>query len=300
MKTSTKNTLIAGIFALVTAVIGAVAGLYAGGSYEKNKQNDYVQSQVVDISGDHNTVSINSVDELLTAYNKLSSDYETLKEQNNENFNNYKELKSENETLSTQLGDAPVLELKDLGLSINGEEMPVNSTHSLAVIDGREYVSKDFLSNLIDEDEVLTFKNNTAYIGQVVEDRANLFDMWLVKSDRCEFNQTVNDSYGNKHSNSIVTHNYSDSSYLVYNLNRKYTYLNIFFAASESFGNNATMTINISADDALIYSETISKTTEPIMLNGLEVNKCSLLKIEIVFSNTNNTSCIIADASVYN
>lgn len=300
MKTSTKNTLIAGIFALVTAVIGALAGLYAGGSYEKNKQNDYVQSQVVDISGDHNTVSINSVDELLTAYNKLSSDYETLKEQNNENFNNYKELKSENETLSTQLGDAPVLELKDLSLSINGDEMPVNSTHSLAVIDGREYVSKDFLSNLIDEDEVLTFKNNTAYIGQVVEDRANLFDMWIVKSDHCFFNQTTKDSYGNKHTNSIITYNNNNSANVVYNLNRKYTYLNIFFAASESFENNATMTINIYADDTPIYSETISKTSEPIRLNGLEINKCSLLKIEISFSNTTNTSCIIADASVYN
>lgn len=301
MKTSTKNTLIAGIFALVTAVIGAVAGLYAGGSYEKNKQNDYVQSQVVDISGDHNTVSINSVDELLTAYNKLSSDYETLKEQNNENFNNYKELKSENETLSTQLGDAPVLELKDLGLSINGEEMPVNSTHSLAVIDGREYVSKDFLSNLIDEDEVLTFKNNTAYIGQVVEDRANLFDMWLVKSDRCEFNQTLNDSYGNKHSNAIVTKAYgNDAAYIVYNLDRKYSFLNISLAAAESFSNNCTMNVEISADDTLIYSEIMSKTTEPIVLNSLEINKCSLLKIVISCSDYDYARCIIADASVYN
>lgn len=144
MKTSTKNTLIAGIFALVTAVIGAVAGLYAGGSYEKNKQNDYVQSQVVDISGDHNTVSINSVDELLTAYNKLSSDYETLTEQNNEIFNNYKDLKTENKILASLLGDTPVLQFKDLGLIIDSRDVPVDSNQALLIADGREYISMDF------------------------------------------------------------------------------------------------------------------------------------------------------------
>lgn len=197
MKTSTKNTLIAGIFALVTAVIGAVAGLYAGGSYEKNKQNNYVQSQVVDISGDHNTVSINSVDELLTAYNKLSSDYETLTEQNNEIFNNYKDLKTENEILASLLGDTPVLQFKDLGLIIDSRDVPVDSNQALLIADGREYISMDFFSSMLGESETLTIKNNNAYIGKVIEDKISLLSLNIMNQYHCNIDTPKTDSYGN-------------------------------------------------------------------------------------------------------
>ena len=65
------------------------------------------------------------------------------------------------DSLTSQIGDMPIIHYQDLALSIDGENVPVNSKDSMAVIDSNEYASKEIVEKLVDESQNVTYKNGT-------------------------------------------------------------------------------------------------------------------------------------------
>ena len=62
------------IVKIIVAILSLLAAIYGGYSI----QNVYVQSQVANVTGNGNTVNINSVDDLVNNYNKMSEENEIL------------------------------------------------------------------------------------------------------------------------------------------------------------------------------------------------------------------------------
>ena len=77
-KTKSKKLIID----IVKIIASLLVGIFGGSLI----QNAYVQSQVANVNGDGNTININSVDDLVKNYNKISEENETLKDQNKEYF----------------------------------------------------------------------------------------------------------------------------------------------------------------------------------------------------------------------
>lgn len=179
---------------LLIAVLSLAAGVL-GGSFVQNK---YIESQVANVSGDGNTVTINNVDDLVKNFNKLLEENETLKEQNEDYYTEYKEAKETIDSLEVQLGDSPAIELKDLSLCVDGEDKNINKNKSYAVINGADYFSEDFLNSIIADNTAITIKDDVMYLGKVVADRENLFSQRIVDEGGASVVDNATDSYGNK------------------------------------------------------------------------------------------------------
>lgn len=65
-------------------------------------------------------------------------------------------------------------------MTINGKEVPINSTKSMVVIDGQEYYSKELAQNILNDNQDITMKNDIMFIGKVIADKANLVDQRVV------------------------------------------------------------------------------------------------------------------------
>ena len=167
-KTKSKKLIID----IVKIIASLLVGIFGGSLI----QNAYVQSQVANVNGDGNTININSVDDLVKNYNKISEENETLKDQNKEYFENNKESKETIENLQKQLGDTPSIELNDLGLCIEGEDKNINKSNSYAIINGADYYSEEFLNSLVPDSTSITIKDDTMFLGKVVADKSSLLD----------------------------------------------------------------------------------------------------------------------------
>lgn len=294
MKTSIKAALITGILGAVATVAAAFIGSNVG---EKNAVQQ-LYSQITTINGNNNTITVNSVDDFITQYNKLLNENETLKAQNSQYFADYTEQKNINNSLEVQLSDNPVVSYNDVGLCVEGNDMPINKQKSMITIDGREYYSKELAEKFLDKNQSLTIKDNTIFIGKVIADKADLTDQRVMDISGDFVNgEKATDSYGNPHFNSI-TCGYYDGT-IIYNLNRQYNYLRCSFSINEDGSTEGYTSIRIEADDEQVYSETITKLQDPIIGVEIPINNCSLLKISCEHEDA-SCSCIISDAIVYN
>lgn len=193
-----KKTWIGGICTIVGTAIGAFGGV----KYGEYIQEQYVQSKIVEVTGDDNTVTVNSVEDLVKEYNELLDDNETLQAQKDQYFEDYSAKLEENEALSEQLSGSPSIQLNDYGLYIDGSEMSVNKKGSYAVINGREYFSKDFLTSIAEWNaKSVSIQDDNLYLGKVVADSADLLKQRIVDSNYYEVVNSATDSYGNTHSN---------------------------------------------------------------------------------------------------
>lgn len=238
------------------------------------------------------------MDEFVTQYNKILNENETLKAQNSQYFADYTEQKNISNNLESQLDNNPVITYNDFGLCIYGNDVPINKQNSIITIDGREYYSKELAENFLDDDENITIKNNTIFIGNVIADKVNLVDQRVMDISGDFVNgENVTDSYGNSHFNAITCGCYDGT--IIYSLNRKYNYLKCSFAINEEGSVEGYTSIIIEADDKQVYNETITKLQDPIIDVEIPINNCSLLKIKCEHKDA-SCSCIISDAVVYN
>lgn len=140
-------------------------------------------------------------------------------------------LEDERNELTEKLGNAngeldevPSIEFRNLGLSIDGEEQSINRDKSSVYINGSPYYSQDFVDSLLPDDMTATRKDDMLYIGKIVREKANLFDMPVIAQDNyCYFHDSLKDTYGNINNKSLVFE-YIDY-FTTFNVNREYSYL---------------------------------------------------------------------------
>lgn len=306
MKERNKTSIIVAVIGLIATIVAAVLGNIHGTS----QQNQYIQSQIANVDGDNNTVNINDVDDLVNEYNRLTSENKSLVSQNAEYFDDLKEEKErveelENNTdsriieLEQLLKDKPDVQFKNIGLAIEGEDIPINSTNSLVIINNRTYYSDEFVKNLISSDTNMTIQNDIMYIGKIIKEKSYLSDEWIFDRSGVDLESSLTDSYGNVHTNALEF--YSTSSSITYSLSNEYSLLKCNLSISKNANVDSTGIITIKADDVIIYtSPVLTKTTKPFNVEDIPINNCSLLTIQYNTDYYNNNVCIMSDIIIYN
>ena len=109
---------------------------------------------MVNVIGDGNKVTINDIKDLIKDYQELMAQNDSLTAQNTKYFDDLTKSNSQVEELQKLLEDIPDIQYKDLGLSINGNIIPINSSKSSVVINNRTYLSDDFIKNLSKRKEI--------------------------------------------------------------------------------------------------------------------------------------------------
>ena len=293
MKTSIKAALITGILGIIGTVGGTIAGNYFG---EKNVVQQ-LYSQITTINGNNNTVTVNSVDEFVAQYNKLLNENETLKSQNSQYFSDYTEQKNINNNLELKLDGQPVVTYENIGLCINGEDIPINKQNSIVIIDGREYYSKELADGFLNSDQNVTKKGNTLFIGKVVADKANLLEKHVHDTLFSDILNTAKDAFGNSHSN-VLYFNGEQYHKIIFALNKEYSLLKMKFVPSEDARIDNYGNLIIYADKDPVRSfDNLNKESSPFE-DEIPINNCTLLTIE--YNSGFNNQFLIYDAIVYN
>lgn len=278
---------------IIVAVIGGICTIIAailGNQYGINSQVEYIQSQVADIDGDGNTVNMNNVDDLISNYNDLVEDYEQLKDEN-------KNYYSENEKYKEQTENAPTVELKNMGLCINGDDININKNDSCATINGVDYFSKEFIDNLVGDSISVTIKNDTMFLGKVVVEKEDLFYQPIIDNHGGNIIDNAIDSYGNSHTNVLQI---GEGSSIIFNLNKKFSMLKFKVSIDKSSERGNKTKVIVSADDkkVKVIPELDKITTNELIFNDININYCTKLEISCVGGGV--IYPLIYDAEVYN
>lgn len=296
MKTSIKAALITGILGVIGALTAAFIGVNTG---EKNAVQK-LYNQITTVNGNNNTVTVNNVDDFITQYNSLLSENETLKAQNSQYFADYTEQKKANSDLESQLENNPVVSYKNMKLCVECEDIPINKQNAMVTIDGRDYFSKEIVEKLIPDEENITIKDDTILIGDVVTEKANLFDCRVMDQNAMFMADAITDSFGNNYSHALYAcTTYTGGYNITYYLNCKYSLLRFKISVRENAEMWSSGILTIKADDNVVYtSKTLNRMTEPFVETNIPINNCKFLYIE--YSSSFYVDCIISDAIVYN
>lgn len=295
MKVEIKSALITGGFAVLAALLG---GLFAGKSIGKQSIIKNINSQIINVAGKDNNVTINNVGDFVDKYIDLVDENKTLKEQNAQYFSDYTEQKTKRESLEEQLKGTPITLLHNVKLSIDGDEIPINSANSMVTIDGRDYLSKEIIEKIIPQNQNVTYKDDTLFIGKVITNKANLFSQWIIDKKYIETGVEATDSYGNKHLNSLVLNN--NGSYVIYKLEGKYSLLKFSISLDKDISSDNESRIIIKTEnDEIIHDISLTKTTQPTTELDIPINYCNSLRFEY-YSSSYSGGAIISDAVVYN
>lgn len=291
MKKATKATYIVGIVGAIATIVASIIGLNGGKSIEQKN----IQQQVNNILGDNSNVTINDISEIVLDYENLKEENESFKKQNIEYFNNIEMQKEEINELKNQAKEIPIFEFQNLKFFVDGREKNIDAYKSAVTIDGKTYYSKDFITSLLEEDQSISTKDGTLFVGKVISEKTNLFQQWIVDSVVVEQKDNTTDTYGNKYTNAMLLR--GDNAYIIYNMDRKYSNLKFDLAVNEN--SNGYGIIIIKADDNIVYtSQELMITTEPIKNIDIPINNCSLLTIEL--DGSYDSRCIISEAIAYN
>ena len=282
---------------LIILIVTAILSALGGSEYKVRKIYKNINSSVI---GDGNVVSFNNVDEFIKEYQETLKDNEKLNDQNTEYYNSYVEIKKENEALKNQLNNTSYVSYKNLGLYVDSNNVPITSDKSQAIIDGKEYYTKNVIEGIVGNDKSITTDDNYMYIGKKVADRTSLFSdkIWVVNKSECDVNVSKKDSRGNMRSNAVqLTHN---KAYIMYNTDRKYNYVSFIISIADGSNNTNNVTVCLKDENEnVLYSQEISKLDEPIKVTDVAINSCSTLKIEATTAS-GACYCLISDAYVYN
>ena len=282
---------------LIILIVTAILSALGGSEYKERKIYKNINSSVI---GDGNVVSFNNVDEFIKEYQDTLKDNEKLNDQNTEYYNSYVEIKKENEALKNQLNDTSYVSYKNLGLYVDSNNVPITSDKSQAIIDGKEYYTKNVIEGIVGNDKSITTDDNYMYIGKKVADRTSLFSdkIWVVNKRDCDVNVSKKDSRGNMRSNAVqLTYN---KAYIMYNTDRKYNYVSFIISIADGSNNTNNVTVCLKDENEnVLYSQEISKLDEPIKVTDVAINSCSTLKIEATTAS-GACYCLISDAYVYN
>lgn len=295
----TKRTRIKAVAKIIAAMLGGAVVYNLG-------VNLYINSNAINISGGTNTIIINDWKSFVDGYNDLFEEYTNVKEenkrleaQNEQYYTDYTEQKSLNESLTSEIDGNPDVTFNSLGLCIDGEQIPIDSTDSVVDINGREYWSKEIATKFLADSQKYSVENGNLNVGKVLADKTNLFGLF-VNGDNSNLIKSgaVVDSYNNSHSN-VVVNDYTRKS-ITFVLDGKYSMLKISAAMHERCDDSVTASFTIKAGEETVYSSSIMDVrTEPYEVTDIPINNCNLLTIEFS-SNSVYENIILYDAVVYN
>lgn len=297
-----KGKGVAIIVALIGA-IGTISGSVIGVIWGKNNVNVMVQ-----VDGESVVLKDTDVQELALENEELkrqASENEELKRQVSDYETQIENLKNESKDLAAKLENAsgeldevPVIEFKDLGLSIDGEEKPINKDKASVFINGVQYYSQDFIDSLLPDNTSAIMKDDMFYIGKIVKDRVNLFDRPVIEQAQYTyFQNSIEDTYGNSYSN-ILIFTYNDY-FMIFNAGRDYSRFKCTVAMQED--QKGSGKLQIKADDIIIYTtpEEIINTTEPFDID-ISINHASTISIGTIGSSGSHSHIFISNAVLYN
>lgn len=326
MKSKTIKVLTKCVVPIIVAFIGLIASAFGGAIFQQIRTQNYIKDVMgnnITIDGDDNDIVINDIESLTQNYLKLTSDYESLKQQKDsfaeQSVKYFDDLTDANNTidelnvgynkeieeLKKQLDSAPVIDYKNLALCIDIYDIPINSKNSMVTIDGRDYFSREIVENIIPEDKNMTIKNDTMFIGQVVAEKDNLFKQTVFEQNGINKIDTVTDSYNNNYSDVLCTDtSYSYGSlytnYITYNLDAQYSQLMFSIAIRQNADPNSTGILTVKADDEVVYtSRTLDKKIKAFTTPEIPIHNCDLLRIEYT-PNNRYIDCILSNAIIYN
>lgn len=287
MNTSNKVTIVVGIL----GAIATVSSAYLSSNYAEQKIMKNLQNSIGEVSGSNNTITLNDVNDFI-------KDYEKIKVSNDRYATQLEDANKELKELKEQIGDTPIIKFKNLGLTINGKESNIDANKSFVNVDGRDYIDKTFIEEIIGDKKSFTIKNDNAYIGKIVQGQTDLSDKWVVDSSEVYSPDTITDSYGNELIGAYEF-KYRDSK-IIFNMDKEYSLLKFKLSVNSDAEIDGKASITIKADDKTVYtSPMLDKKTKPFVKEDIPINNCSLLTIEC-YSNEYSISCIVSDAIVYN
>lgn len=301
VKTEIKAAIITGILGIIGTVSAAIIGINAGKSTEqKNIQNEIneVMGDMVNIIGDDNEVTFNDIKDLVDDYQDLITQNDSLTAQNTKYFDDLTNANNQIDDLQAKINDIPTINYSNLGLSINGEDIQINQNKSMISIDGRDYVSKEVMEKLISNNQDITIRDDTIFVGKVIAGKEKLSDQYIMDSLRCQIEDNATDSYGDLHNDCIVlSSGLYGSSEIQFNVNNNFNMLmgTLFVHEGASKGDSTVVTIK--ADDEVIYTTNLESDTVPILID-LPINNCST--ITITKNGDDYFACVLSNAILYN
>lgn len=303
-----NKTILASIIGAIATIAAAFIGLSTGKRTEqKNIQNEINEAMgdVVNIIGDDNEVTINDIKEFVEEYQNLKNQNGSLVAQNTKYFDELEETKHKMESDEEQsdskvqelekiIAEFPDIQFRDIGLSVDGNAIPINAKESAVIVHNKTYYSEDIIKSLIGSNERMEIQDNILCIGKIIKEQNALTNEWLFGKEYVDFGSKITDSYGVGHTNAIV---FTNKAYVKYSLNNEYSYFKCVISMREGY-REGTGNIIISADDVEIYkSPDISKSTKMFEVD-IPINKCSILTIK--YLDDQSVGCIVSDAIVYN
>lgn len=279
------------VIVAIIGLIGTIGGAIIGTKWGKENVN-----VLVEVNGESIVLKNEDVRELALENEDLKEQISDYEQQIKKLENERNDITIQLENMEEELGEIPVIEFHDLGLSIDGEEKMNNRDKAMAYINGIQYYSKDFVDNLLPENEVATIRDDMLYIGKIVSKKTNLFDRPVVETcNDCIFHDSIKDTYGNMYGNALVFA-YNDR-FTTFNANREYSYLKCTVAMHDGYKGQGVL--QIKADNEVIYtSSEIINMTEPFEID-IPINKASIISIGTI-GEIGTSRIFIANAILYN
>lgn len=292
-----RRLLIESIIAIAIAVFSAFVGVKYG---QRNNAYFYNGQEISEAELTHimeeNSEFKASNDYLKAENEKLSGEIDKMISENLEFEKENKKLISENDSMKSSISELPMLEFQDCGLSINGDEIPINRERAYAEINGRQYFSRDFIDCLLPDTTTNTMKDGMLYIGKIVKEKTSLFDLVRVKDTGYEKWDNIVDTYGNSYSNILY---FKHSGWgVTYNAERSYTNFKCTVAMKE--GGNSSGYIQIETDDPeyTYISPEIHNMTEPFEID-IPINNTSTITIKCV-NGGDYCNIFLSNPTLYN
>lgn len=293
MKSLNVSTIIAAIIGAIATIIAA----FLGAKWGKNNITIIVQQDGKNIILDD--AGVQSMADENDRLKKEQTDYE---KQIGEYKMQIASLESDSEDLTNKLNavtgeleEKPVLELKNCGLSVDGDEKIINKENSYVAINGREYFSKEFIDNLLPENTTLVMKNEMLYIGKVVKSKDNLLDMQVIENNNTEIKDAVTDTYGNSYSK-VLFFRYGERG-IRFKTGKEYSHFKCIIAKNEGSYNSGRIQIETDDGNVVYTSPEIKAMTEPIEVD-IPINQATSLLIKSIGSY--DIYLFVANAVLYN
>lgn len=292
-----KRLLIESVVAIAIAVFSLWGGVKYGQSHNTYFYNgkEVSETELNEIMAENAEFKASN-DYLKTENTTLSSKIDELISENLKYEEENKKLISENTSMESSISDFPTLEFQDCGLSINGDEIPINKDRSYAEINGRQYFSRDFIDCLLPNTTTNTMKDGMLYIGKIIKEKTSLFDLVQVKASGYQKWDNIVDTYGNSYSNVLFLE--SSGNEVTYSAERSYSSFKC--VAAMKSGGTSSGYIQIETDDPeyTYISPKINNLTEPFEID-IPINNTSTITIKCV-NGSYNSFIFISNPTLYN
>lgn len=247
------------------------------------KENDDLKSQLEKIIGE------------LDEESDGESDGESNGQSNGES--NGQSNEESNGQSNGQSNDGASIQFRNLGLCIDGEEKNINKDKSMIYVNDTPYYSQDFIDNLLPSNKAVTINDNVMYIGKIVKEKANLFDMHVIeKSSHCYFIDSIKDTYGNIYRDALVF--YYHNNFTTFNVNRGYSYFKCTVAMQDKYKGKGFL--QVKTDGNTIYtSSEVTNITEPFEID-IPINQTSIISIGTIGDKSSGSRILITNAVLYN